>query len=128
MQHAALKCISEQKYDKLINVTIYDKSIASQLLQRYSQYTIVALIRSEALLANQEFLFAFIAGKNNWIRRQNLQNKNKEDEQKEKTCKTTTTNCRGNKGTSFIRGGQTTSKKSCRVAMKKSSKKQKERG
>ena len=53
----------------------------------------------------------FVARKKNWIRRQNLQNKNKEDEQKQETGKTTATNCRGNKGTSFIRGGQTTSKK-----------------
>ena len=128
MQHAALKCILEQKYDKLINVLIYDKFIAPYLLRRYSQYAIVALTRSGALLANQEFLLAFIARKNNWIRRQNLQNKNKEDEQKEKTCKTTTTNCRGNKGTSFIRGGQTTSKKSCRVCFEEKFQKAKKKG
>ena len=105
VQHAALKCILEQKYDKFVNVTIYDKFISPYFLWRYSQYS-----------------------KNNWIRRQNLQNKNKEDEQKQETGKTTATNCRGNKGTSFIRGGQTTSKKVLESALKKSFKKQKKRG
>ena len=87
MQHAALKCILQQKYYRLINVTIYDQFIAPYLLRKYSQYAIVAITRSGALLANQELLVAFIARKNNWIRRQNLQNKNKEDEQKKKLAK-----------------------------------------
>ena len=72
MQHAALKCILEQKYDRLINVTIYDQFISPYLLRRHSQYAIVALTRSGALLANQELLLAFIARRNNWIRKQNL--------------------------------------------------------
>ena len=32
VQNAALKCILEQKYDKLVNVTIYDKFISPYLL------------------------------------------------------------------------------------------------
>ena len=32
VQRAALKCILEQKYDKLVNVTIYDKFISPYLL------------------------------------------------------------------------------------------------
>ena len=43
MQYAVLKCILEQKYDRLINVTIYDQFIAPYLLRRYSKYAIVAL-------------------------------------------------------------------------------------
>ena len=86
------------------------------------------LTRSGALLATQEFLLAFVARKKNWIRRQNMQNKNKEDEQKQETGKTTATNCRGKKGTSFIRGGQTTSKKSYRVCFEEKFQKTKKRG
>ena len=39
LQHASLKCVLEQKYDELINVTIYDKFIAPYLKRRHSQYT-----------------------------------------------------------------------------------------
>ena len=128
MQHAALKCISEQKYDKLINVTIYDKSIASQLLRRYSQYTIVALIRSEALLANQEFLFTFIAGEKNWIRRQNLQNNKKEDEQKKKLAKLQQPTAEAIKEQVSLEVDQQLPKKVVESALKKISKKQKTKG
>ena len=44
---------------------------------------------------------------------------------KEKTGKTTATN---NKGTSFIKGGQTTSKKSCRVCFEEKFQKAKKKG
>ena len=87
MEYVALKCILEQKHDKFINVTIYDQFITPHFLRRYLQNAIVALTRYGALLANQELLLAFIARKNNWIRRQNLQNKNKEDKQKKKLAK-----------------------------------------
>ena len=40
LQHATLKCLLERKHDKLINVGIYDKFIASKLLRRHSQYAI----------------------------------------------------------------------------------------
>jgi len=63
LQHATLKCVLEQKYDELINVTIYDKFIAPYLKRRHSQYTIVALTRSCAVLINQELLLAFILEK-----------------------------------------------------------------
>ena len=66
LQHATLKCILESKYDKLINVSIY-KVISPKLLRRHSQYTIVAFNHSEAVLANQEILFAFIYRKNSWV-------------------------------------------------------------
>ena len=79
MQHAALKCILEQKYDRLINVTIYDKFISPYLLRRHSQYAIIALTRSDAVLANQELLLAFIARRNNRIRKQNLIMNNKDE-------------------------------------------------
>ena len=69
-----------QKYDRLINVTIYDKFISPYLLRRHSQYAIVALTRSGALLANQELLLAFIARRNNWISKQALTVKNKEEQ------------------------------------------------
>ena len=87
MQHAALKCILEQKYDRLINVTIYDKFISPYSLRRHSQYAIVALTRSGTALANQELLLAFIARRNNWIRKQALAVKNKEDQLKKKLTK-----------------------------------------
>ena len=38
VQHAALTCILERKYDNLNNVTIYDQFISPYLLRRYSQY------------------------------------------------------------------------------------------
>ena len=56
LQHATLKCVLENKYLELINVDIYDKFIAPKLLRRHSQYAIVALTRSGAVLANQEIL------------------------------------------------------------------------
>ena len=72
LQHASIKCILEQKYEELINVTIYEKFIAPPLKIRHSQYTIVALTRSCAALVNQELLLGFTARKNNWIKHQRL--------------------------------------------------------
>ena len=66
LQHATLKCILEKKYDELINTTIYDKFIAPKLTRRHSQYAIVALTRSGAVLANQEILLAFMVRKK-WL-------------------------------------------------------------
>ena len=37
LQHAALKCILEEKYDLLINAIIYDKFITKFVKRRYSQ-------------------------------------------------------------------------------------------
>ena len=68
LQHATLKCILESKYDQLINVSMYDKFIAPTLLRRHSQYAIVALTHSGAVLANQEILLAFMFRSNNWIK------------------------------------------------------------
>ena len=84
LQHATLKCVLENKYLELINVDIYDKFIAPKLLRRHSQYAIVALTRSGAVLANQEILLAFMYRKNNWIKRIKLQVKNKEETQRKK--------------------------------------------
>ena len=84
LQHATLKCVLENKYLDLINVHIYDKFIAPKLLRRHSQYAIVALTRSGAVLANQEILLAFTYRKNNWIKRNILQVKNKEETQRKK--------------------------------------------
>ena len=84
LQHASLKCVLEKKYDELINVTIYDKFIAPYLKRRHSQYTIVALTRSCAVLINQELLLAFMVRKNNWIKKQKLDEKNKQEMQAKK--------------------------------------------
>ena len=54
------------------------------MLRRHSQYAIVALTRSGAVLANQEILLAFTYRKNNWIKRNILQVKNKEETQRKK--------------------------------------------
>ena len=83
MQHASLKCVLEQKYDRLINVILYNQFIYPYLLQRHSQYAIVPLTRSGVLLANQELLLAFIARRNNWIGKQNLAVKTKKTNSKE---------------------------------------------
>ena len=74
LQHASIQCVLEQKYDELINVTIYEKFISPNLNRRYSQYT-----RACAVLINQQLLQAFMVRKNNWIRRQKLDLKNKQD-------------------------------------------------
>ena len=84
LQHATLKCILEKKYDELINITIYDKFIAPKLTRRHSQYAIVALPQSGAVLANQEILLAYMFRKNGWIKRAILQVKNKEETQRKK--------------------------------------------
>ena len=87
LQHASLKCVLEKKYDELINVTIYDKFIAPYLQRRHSQYTIVTLTRSCAVLINQELLQAFMVRKNNWIKKQKLDEKNKQEMQAERLLK-----------------------------------------
>ena len=87
LQPASLKCVLEQKYDELINVTIYDKFIAPYLKRRHSQYTIVALTRSWAVLINQELILAFMVRKNNWIKKQKLDLKNKKEMQAQKLLK-----------------------------------------
>ena len=69
LQHASIKCILEQKYEELIHVTIY------------------ALTRSYAVLVNQELLLAFTARKNNWIKHQRLDLKNKQEMEKQKLIK-----------------------------------------
>ena len=56
LQHTAIKCVLEQKYDELINVTIFEKFIMPNLKRRYSQYTIVALTRACAIMVNQQLL------------------------------------------------------------------------
>ena len=87
LQHATLKCVLEQKYDELINVTIHDKFIAQHLKRRHSQYTIVALTRSCAVLVNQELLQAFMVRKNNWLKKQKLDLKNKQEMQAKRLLK-----------------------------------------
>ena len=87
LQHASIKCILEQKYEELINVTIYEKFIAPTLKRRHSQYTIVTLTRSCAVLVNQELLLAFTARKNNWMKRRRLDLKNKQEMEKQKLIK-----------------------------------------
>ena len=74
LQHTSIKRVLEQKYDELINVTIFEKFISPNLNRRYSQYTIIALTRACAVLVNQQFLQAFMARKKkiglddkNWI-------------------------------------------------------------
>jgi len=87
LQHAAMKCILERKYDTLMNAIIYDKFITKFLKRRYSQFAIVALVRSAMVLANQEFLLAFIVRRNNWRRKINSTIKNKEELEKQKLLK-----------------------------------------
>ena len=87
VQHAALKCILEEKYDLLMNVIIYDKFITKFLKRRYSQYALVALVRSAMVLANQEFLLAFMVRRNNWRKKVAANIKNKTEVQKKKLIK-----------------------------------------
>ena len=87
LQHAPIKCILEQKYEELMNVTIYEKFLAPTLKRRHLQYTIVVLTRSCAVLVNQELLLAFMARKNNWIKHQRLNLKNKQEMEKPKLIK-----------------------------------------
>ena len=67
LQHASIKCVLEQKYDELINVSLFEKFISPNINRRYSQYTIVALTRAGAVLVNQQLLQAFMARKTNWV-------------------------------------------------------------
>ena len=70
LQHASLKCILEQKHEELINVTFTTDSLPHIYInRRHSQYTIVALTRSCAVLVNQEILLAFMVSKSNWNKR-----------------------------------------------------------
>ena len=84
LQHVSIKCVLEQKYDELINVTLFEKFISPNINRRYSQYTIVALTRAGAILVNQQLLQAFMARKNNWVRRIKLDLKHKEEQQKQR--------------------------------------------
>jgi len=63
LQHAAMKCI---------------------LKRRYSQFALVALVRSAMVLANQEFLLALMVRRNNWRQKVNTTIKNKTETQKKK--------------------------------------------
>ena len=54
------------------------------LTERYPQYSIVALTRACAVLVNQQLLQAFMARKTNWVRRQKLDLKHKEEQQKQR--------------------------------------------
>ena len=92
LQHASIKCVLEQKYDELINVTIFEKFISPNLNWRYSQCTIVALTRACAVLVNQHLLQAFTVRKNNWMRRQKL-DLNHKQEQQSKSNKNKQTHC-----------------------------------
>ena len=79
-----MKCILEEKYDLLMNAIIYDKFITKFLKRRYSQYALVALVRSAMVLANQEFLLAFMVRRNNSRKKGSLAIKNKTEAQKRK--------------------------------------------
>ena len=81
MQHAGLKLVLGKKYDLLISAIISDKFITKFVKRRYSQFALVALVRSGMVLANQEFLLDFIARRNNWRRKVILSVKNKEEQQ-----------------------------------------------
>ena len=89
LQHAALKCILDKKYDILMNVNIYDKFILKHLKRRYLQYALVALVRAGMVLANQEILMAFIVRRNNWLRNKKAMKAEKQSNKKgsSKMCK-----------------------------------------
>ena len=70
-----------------MNVIIYDKFITKFLKRRYSQYALVALVRSAMVLANQEFLLAFMVRRNNWRKKVAANIKNKTEVQKKKLLK-----------------------------------------
>ena len=84
LQHAAMKCILEKKYDTLMNAIIYEKFIAKFMKRRYSQHALVALVRSAMVLANQEFHLAFIVSRNNWRKKIQVIVKNKTEAEKRK--------------------------------------------
>ena len=84
LQHAALKCILEKKYDILMNVNIFENFILKNMKRRYSQYALVALVRAGMVLANQEILMAFVVRRNNWRRKQKTNENKKMDQQKRK--------------------------------------------
>ena len=67
-----------------MNAIIYDKFITKFLKRRYSQYALVALVGSAMVLANQEFLLAFMVRRNNWRKKAGLTIKNKTEAQKKK--------------------------------------------
>jgi len=77
LQHAALKCIPEEKYDLLMSAIIHDKFITKFLKRRYSQFALVALVRSAMVLTNQEFMLAFMVRRNNWRKKVAVTIKNK---------------------------------------------------
>ena len=84
MQHATMKCILEEKYDLLMSAIIYDKFITKFLKRRYSQFALVALVRFAMVLANQEFLLAFMVRRNHWRKKVSATIKNKTETQKRK--------------------------------------------
>ena len=84
LQHAAMKCILEEKYDLLMNAIISDKFITKFLKRRISQFALVALVKSAMVVANQEFLLAFMVRRNNWRKKVSLTIKNKTEAQKRK--------------------------------------------
>ena len=70
-----------------MNAIIYDKFITKFVKRRYSQYALVALVRSAMVLANQEFLLAFMVRRNNWRKKVAATIKNKTETQKKKLLK-----------------------------------------
>ena len=87
LQHTVMKIILEKKYEMLINTIIYDKFIIQFPKRRYSQYALVALVRSGMVLANQEFLLAFIVRRNNWRKKTSLTEKTKKNKKKNTSSK-----------------------------------------
>ena len=70
-----------------MNAIIYDKFITKFVERRYSQYALVALVRSAMVLANQEFLLAFMVRRNSWRKKVAATIKNKMETQKKKLLK-----------------------------------------
>ena len=60
LQHTALKCILERKYDTLMNEIFHHKFNTKFVKRRYAQYAPVALVRFGMILANPKFLLAFL--------------------------------------------------------------------
>jgi hypothetical protein len=69
LQHTALKCILNKKYDTLMNAIFHDKFNTKCVKRRYATYALVALVRFGIILANLKFLLAFLVKGNNWRRK-----------------------------------------------------------
>jgi len=65
LQHTALKCTLERKYDSLMNAIFYNKFDTKCVKRRYAQYALVALVRFGMILANLKFLLALLVKGNN---------------------------------------------------------------